>query len=63
MKDILLLNNMYATQVFNLSINCLLIKIWVVPHLNIIIDNEIEKPVKYNQSLFFIKKNINFVIR
>ena len=62
LEDVFLLTDIYVTQVSNLSADCLLIKARDLSFLSTIIGDEIEKPVRYNRSFFFVKKDISFII-
>ena len=55
MEDVILLIDIYKTQVFNLLADCLLVEAWGLPFLSTIIDNKIEKLVRRNQFSLLVK--------
>lgn len=63
MEGIFLFTNKYKTQLFNLFIGFLLIRIEGLLFLSTIVDNEVKKLVEYNKSLSFMKKDVSFIIK
>ena len=55
LEGIFPLNDIYTTQVFNLSANRLLIEKWSISPLSNMVDGKVEKPFGHNWTFFSMK--------